>query len=132
MNSGGLLHSQVAAAPSLPPVDAQISRTSNEVPKAAVVPEVKSPEAKQDSGPLGLGFGGLPVTAVSAGRVAARVGKEVITVYDLNMAIQDWMKANMPQGQAVPERERIMMARMVLFQMIDRMLIVQEANRMMK
>jgi len=132
MNAGSLPSSQVASAAILPPVDSKVSRTSNELPKPTSESGIKTTESKLDSSQFGLGFDGLPVTAVSAGRVAARVGKEVITVYDLNMAIQDWMKANLPQGQAVPERERIMMARMVLFQMIDRMLIVQEANRMMK
>ncbi len=126
--ANGLQSSVGSDSPGNSSVDAQVSRTGSDVAKPASTP----PGMPADSAQFGLGFDGLPATAVSAGRVAARVGKEVITVYDLNMAIQDWIKANVPQGQTIPERERIMMARMVLFQMIDRMLIVQEANRMMK
>lgn len=95
-------------------------------------PQIASASSSKATEVLGLGFDGLPPTAVSAGRVVAHVGREIITVYDLNVAIQDWIKANVPQGQIIPEKDRLLVARMVLSQMMDRMLITQEANRMMK
>jgi parvulin-like peptidyl-prolyl isomerase len=133
-NNSGNIPQQSKSDPALtnPPLDASINQTTINTPKPTESQPSQPTNSTGSTANFGLGFDGLPATAVSAGRVAARVGKEVITVYDLNMAIQDWIRANVPQGQAIPERERIMMARMVLFQMIDRMLIVQEANRMMK
>ncbi|MFM1801323.1 MAG: hypothetical protein RJA81_675, partial [Planctomycetota bacterium] len=95
-------------------------------------PQIASASSSKATDVLGLGFDGLPPTAVSAGRVVAHVGREIITVYDLNVAIQDWIKANVPQGQIIPDKDRLLVARMVLSQMMDRMLITQEANRMMK
>ena len=101
-------------------------------PASAVIgPQASA--APANPGPLaGFSMEGLPETAVSAGRVAASVGKEVITVYDLNIAVQDWIRQNVPAGQSIPRRDGLMISRMVLNQMIDRMLIVQEAHRMMK
>jgi len=100
------------------------SNKQDEQPKAAPGP---------NQGPLAaFSMEGLSPTAVSAGRVAATVDKEIITVYDLNIAVQDWIKQNVPAGQSIPRRDGLMISRMVLNQMVDRMLIVQEANRMMK
>lgn len=138
---------QTPPAP-LPPVDSQTQKVSVEEPAppatlppatpiqspTAPAPPVtgvnRSGDANQDA--MDIHFDGLSPTAVSAGRVAAHVGSEIITVYDLNVAIQDWIKANVPPGQSIPPKDRLMMAKMVLSQMIDRMLIIQEAHRMMK
>ncbi|MBI1322295.1 hypothetical protein GC170_03780 [bacterium] len=82
--------------------------------------------------PKEIDFEGLPDSAVSAGRVAARVGREIITVYDLNVALQEWVRDNVQPGMKIPRREELFIAKMVLGQMIDRILIVQEAHRLMK
>lgn len=93
----------------------------------------KSPEnGISGTPPKAIDFEGLPATAVSAGRVAAKIGTDIITVYDLNIAIQEWIRANVPSGQSIPRREGLVIARMVLSQMIDRILIIQEAHRLMK
>ncbi len=110
------LPSQEAALPSAPPA------LSADQPKNEIT----------GTPPKEIDFEGLPATAVSAGRVAAKIGMDIITVYDLNIAIQEWIRTNVPAGQAIPRREGLFIAKMVLGQMIDRILIVQEAHRMMK
>lgn len=84
------------------------------------------------SPPKEINFEGLPESAVSLGRYAAKVGPEVITGYDLNLSVQEFIRNNVPAGQSIPRSEGLMVAQMVLNQMIDRTLIIQEANRMMK
>lgn len=127
----------VSALPTASSVDSQTQKTS------AFDANNSKPDQQPPSSPgirsattanqmQAIDFDGLSPTAVSAGRIAAHVGSEIITVYDLNVAIQDWIKANVPTGQSIPEKDRLMVARMVLSQMIDRMLIIQEAHRMMK
>lgn len=93
---------------------------------------VSGPAAKALDQSQEFSLEGLSPTAVSAGRVAANVGREIITVYDLNIAVQDWIRLNVPAGQTIPRRDGLMIARLVLNQMVDRMLIVQEAHRLMK
>jgi parvulin-like peptidyl-prolyl isomerase len=126
-----------SALPSKSSVDLQAQKTSTVDANQSIPgqqppssPDVRSASSANQM--QVIDFEGLSPTAVSAGRIAAHVGSEIITVYDLNVAIQDWIKANVPTGQSIPEKDRLMVARMVLSQMIDRMLIIQEAHRMMK
>jgi len=118
-----------AAAP--PSLDTQAQPAGAQLAQPVAAP-VAGTAAKPGNAMQGLDLEGLSPTAVSAGRVAANVGKDVITVYDLNLAVQDWIRQNVPAGQTIPRRDGLMIARMVLSQMVDRMLIVQEANRLMK
>ena len=127
-----------AAEASAPPplagpqtVDTQAQPASAQMAPPSAGP-VSGTAAKGMNNAQGFDLEGLSPTAVSAGRVAANVGKEIITVYDLNLAVQDWIRQNVPAGQTIPRRDGLMIARLVLNQMVDRMLIVQEANRLMK
>lgn len=106
-------------------------------PAAPVVPQVSTAAKSTDpesSGalPKEIDFSGLSDSAVSAGRVAARIGTEVITVYDLNVALQEFVRDRVQPGEKIPRRDELFIAKMVLGQMIDRILIVQEAHRLMK
>ena len=124
-----------SVAQPLPPVSQNTGQKSDPQTQTASNQQDEQPKAAPAAGqgPLAaFSMEGLPPTAVSAGRVAATVGKEIITVYDLNIAVQDWIKQNVPAGQSIPRRDGLMISRMVLNQMVDRMLIVQEAHRMMK
>jgi parvulin-like peptidyl-prolyl isomerase len=120
------------------PMPGPISQPANEAVSPALPASLPTDAPKvpgnEISGtpPKEIDFEGLPASAVSAGRVAAKIGKDVITVYDLNIAIQEWIRTNVPAGQAIPRREGLFIAKMVCGQMIDRILIIQEAHRMMK
>jgi peptidyl-prolyl cis-trans isomerase SurA len=130
------------AMPAIPARDDSVRPTTSEPPATLppAMPATSAPNAATSrtdgevsgSIPKEIDFEGLPATAVSAGRPAAKVGMKVITVYDLNLSIQEWIRNNVPEGQSIPRREGLFIAKMVLSQMIDRMLIVEEANRLMK
>ncbi len=130
--------------PALPPQIGEPVPPSVPAPLPPQVPPVAPAATQANSGmkandqedagalPKEIDFAGLPDSAVSAGRVAARVGREVITVYDLNVALQEWVRDHVEPGQKIPRRDELFIAKMVLGQMIDRILIVQEAHRLMK
>jgi len=66
-----------------------------------------------------------------AGRAAARVGNEVITLHDLVFNVKEQLQRN-PPGRKLTREELNMVARSVLSGLIERSLIVQEAKRMLK
>jgi peptidyl-prolyl cis-trans isomerase SurA len=66
-----------------------------------------------------------------AGRAAARVGDEVITLHDLVLNVKEQLKKN-PPGRDLNRRELNMVAKSVLAGLIERTLIAQEAKRELK
>ncbi|QEH33511.1 peptidylprolyl isomerase [Aquisphaera giovannonii] len=120
-------HPQAAAGPSAdanqgrPAAAAVASRAPAQgegVVKASFAPDVV----------LGAGAGG---NLKQAGRAAARVGNEVITVHDLIVVVQDQIKRFSPD-QRPSQEEILMVSKTVLAGLIERMLIAQEAKRILK
>jgi hypothetical protein len=66
-----------------------------------------------------------------AGRAAARVGDEVITLHDLVLTVKEQLKKH-PPGRDLTKQELNMVAKSVLAGLIERSLIVQEAKRELK
>src|SRR6516165_8509937 len=66
-----------------------------------------------------------------AGRAAARVGDEVITLHDLVLNVKEQLKRH-PPGRDLSRDELNMVAKSVLAGLIERTLIVQEAKRALK
>lgn len=66
-----------------------------------------------------------------AGRSAARVGNEVITLHDLVLNVKEQLQRN-PPGRSLSREELNMVAKSVLSGLIERTLIVQEAKRVLK
>jgi parvulin-like peptidyl-prolyl isomerase len=66
-----------------------------------------------------------------AGRAAARVGDELITLHDLVFNVKEYLKRN-PPGRSLTRDELNMVAKSVLAGLIERTLIVQEAKRVLK
>jgi peptidyl-prolyl cis-trans isomerase SurA len=66
-----------------------------------------------------------------AGRAAARVGDEVITLHDLVLSVKEQLRKN-PPGRGLTRPETNMVAKSVLAGLIERSLIVQEAKRELK
>ena len=66
-----------------------------------------------------------------AGRAAARVGDEVITLHDLVLNVKEQLKKN-PPGRDLSRQELNMVAKSVLAGLIERTLIAQEAKRELK
>jgi parvulin-like peptidyl-prolyl isomerase len=66
-----------------------------------------------------------------AGRSAARVGDEVITLHDLVLNVKEQLSRN-PPGRSLNREELNMVAKSVLAGLIERTLIVQEAKRVLK
>jgi peptidyl-prolyl cis-trans isomerase SurA len=74
---------------------------------------------------------GRPVEFKEAGRAAAIVGDEVITMREMAHALNDRMR-NVPQGQRFSPEEQQMIVMGVLDTLIERSVILQEAKRMVK
>jgi hypothetical protein len=66
-----------------------------------------------------------------AGRAAARVGDEVITLHDLVLAVKDQLGRH-PAGRDLSPQELNFVAKTVLAGIIERTLVVQEAKRALK
>jgi parvulin-like peptidyl-prolyl isomerase len=66
-----------------------------------------------------------------AGRSAARIGDEVITLHDLVLSVKEQLNRN-PPGRGLNREELNMVAKSVLGGLIERTLIVQEAKRVLK
>jgi parvulin-like peptidyl-prolyl isomerase len=66
-----------------------------------------------------------------AGRAAARIGDEVITLHDLVLTVKEQLKKN-PPGRDLNRQELNMVAKSVLAGLIERSLIAQEAKRELK
>jgi peptidyl-prolyl cis-trans isomerase SurA len=66
-----------------------------------------------------------------AGRAAARVGDEVITLHDLVLNVKEQLKRHPPQRDLTKD-ELNMVAKSVLAGLIERTLICQEAKRVLK
>lgn len=101
-----------AALAPAPPGDSDVKRTSGDL--TVVHSELKPPSLKE------------------AGRMAARVGDEIITLHDLEVAYYDRLRS-MPQEQH-PQRsqEALAIQYQVLSEMIDQTVLYQEAKRQMK
>lgn len=74
---------------------------------------------------------GTPVTLKEAGKVAAYVGDEVITVHELTNAVKEKV-ANLPNGYKPNQREILGISSQILDMLIERSTIIQEARREMK
>jgi hypothetical protein len=72
-----------------------------------------------------------PVKLKEAGRIAARVGDEVITHRELTEAVKEKI-AGLPQGYKPNRQEIMMITSNVLDSLIERSIIIQEAKREMK
>ena len=68
-----------------------------------------------------------PRNAQTAGRVAATVGDEVITIHELKRAVQDRLKS-VPAGQQPSAQDLTMVAEATLQELIERSVIVQDAS----
>jgi peptidyl-prolyl cis-trans isomerase SurA len=66
-----------------------------------------------------------------AGRAAARVGNEVITLHDLVLNVKEQLRRH-PPGRDLTRQELNMAAKNVLAGLIERTLIAQEAKRVLK
>jgi peptidyl-prolyl cis-trans isomerase SurA len=66
-----------------------------------------------------------------AGRAAARVGDEVITLHDLVMSVKDQLSRH-PAGRDLTPQELNLVAKTVLAGLIERALVAQEAKRALK
>lgn len=66
-----------------------------------------------------------------AGRAAARVGDDVITLHELKVAVAQRRKG-MPTDRPLSTQERTMLARMVLNDLVDRSVVLQEAKHELK
>lgn len=84
-----------------------------------------------DSDPTAVRSQVVPRTAFEAGRPAARVGDDVITLHELKVAITN-RRRMMPTSRPLTSEERYMLARSVLNDLIDRLVIIQEAKRELK
>jgi peptidyl-prolyl cis-trans isomerase SurA len=67
-----------------------------------------------------------------AGRPAARVGDDIITVEDLISAIGEYYRTQLPRGTHLTKPEKQMLGENILRQLIDRTLVVQEVKRQVK
>jgi peptidyl-prolyl cis-trans isomerase SurA len=67
-----------------------------------------------------------------AGRPAARVGDDIITLEDLMSALRDYFKTRIPPGTKLSMPEKQILGANVLHQLIDRTLLVQEVKRQIK
>lgn len=69
---------------------------------------------------------------IEAGRIAARVGDEVITLRELVVAVKDQVARHGGKISQIPANELNMIAQTILASLIERSLIVQEAKRQLK
>lgn len=69
---------------------------------------------------------------IEAGRTAARVGDEVITLRELVVAVKDQVARHGGSISQIPRDELNMIAQNILAALIERSLIVQEAKRQLK
>src|SRR5262249_60292093 len=72
-----------------------------------------------------------PRSVFEAGKAAARVGDEVITLHELRLAITQRRKALPATGPLSPA-DRYMLAKTVLRDLVDRAVVIQEAKRELK
>jgi peptidyl-prolyl cis-trans isomerase SurA len=74
----------------------------------------------------------MPPRAVfEAGKPAARVGDEVVTLHELKLAIA-MRRKGMPADRPLSATERYMLAKSVLNDLVDRSIVLQEAKRELK
>jgi len=101
-------------------------------PRTALIPSSRSDPAirltshrAEDSTKLG------EADWKEAGRAAARVGDEIITLHDLVFRVREQLKRN-PQPQALSREELNEVAKQVLSGLIEQSLVVQELKRELK
>lgn len=76
---------------------------------------------------------GHSLTLMKAGRSAARVGEDVITLHELDVAVRKYLRdKGVPAGQSPSREELNMIGRSVLDMLIERSLIVHEARSKLK
>jgi peptidyl-prolyl cis-trans isomerase SurA len=100
---------------------------------AALRPAPRSDPAVQRASNVSSGSNEIMLdqTWKEAGRAAARVGDEVITLHDLVLNVKEQLKRH-PPGRDLSRDELNMVAKSVLSGLIERTLIVQEAKRALK
>ena len=84
-----------------------------------------------DVNPAALSDEDLARNWKQAGRAAARVGDEVITLHDLVLSVKDQLSRH-PAGRDLSPQELNFVAKTVLAGLIERTLVVQEAKRTLK
>lgn len=108
----------LAARPPAPRVDPAVRRAST----AAAVEPTPAPSDRVADDP----------NLIEAGRTAARVGDEVITLRELVVAVKDQVARHGGKISQIPPDELNMIAQNILAALIERSLIVQEAKRQLK
>jgi parvulin-like peptidyl-prolyl isomerase len=115
---------QVAEAPPAVPVDPQVQRASTEE-----VAEAKRPSAEDEAK---LKLKAVPTNGQLLGFNVARVGDANITMHDLNVAYDDFVRDNVPPEQPINADLKNQIAAMVLDKLIQRTILVEEARRELK
>jgi peptidyl-prolyl cis-trans isomerase SurA len=98
-----------------------------------VDPDVVPAAARVDSStdPTAVHAEGSPVKLKEAGRAAARVGDEVITLNELTAAVREKI-AGLPNNYQPNRQEIMMITSQVLDMLIERSTLIQEAKRELK
>jgi hypothetical protein len=123
------------AAASTPEAAAGARTGTTPAPKvdSAVVQASASTSTSTSTDPASLQAEDAPVKLKEAGRAAARVGDEVITLNELTVAVKERIAALPMPKDYQPNRQEIMMiTSQVLDQLIERTTILQEAKRELK
>ncbi len=100
-------------------------------PPAALVAPMDPNVVAAAADPETIRASGTPIQLKEAGRAAARVGDEVITVHELTTAVKDKI-ASLP-GDYKPNRQEILfLTSQMLDHLIERSIVYQEAKRELK
>jgi parvulin-like peptidyl-prolyl isomerase len=127
----------VAAAPpaeAVPPLDLPPLPGGPALDAGNPPPPVGTPPAPKDADIQAVAAQAIeadmepPPDAKEAGQIAARVGDEVITLYELQTAVHDLLK-DAPRGQKPTGEELNIIAFRLLERMVQRSLILQQARR---
>ena len=94
---------------------------------------IRDPEVKQAVGDPSAIHSEMPTrTIFEAGKAVARVGDEIITRRDLDLAVNERGRKAYGPNWVMPDDERSMIELSVLDNLIDRSVVTQEAKRMVK
>lgn len=114
-----------APAPAAAPVDPAIRPASNVGPPGG--PAATAPGSP--GGPKGAEIRSEVDSGTPVGMTVATVGGTPISRLDLQEAVQEWQRTNVPKGQRLGPDEINALSEVMLEQLIDRELYAQEARR---
>ncbi len=151
--SAPLLLQRDSSQPGLTPADPAVQRASSEAPPPAPVesltlppppalPPVTTPPAPPDA-PRDPAF--QPTQAVVhpaevrsrvdsgnvIGLTVAAVGNQTISLAELQDAVREWVRTNVPKGQIIARDQVNELAANLLEQLIDRAIYIEEAERVL-